>query len=93
MGATYSIYEAKTHLSEIIRQVKRRRSVTITERGREVARVVPVNVEETPAERLARLEAAGVLTPSTGVRPVDAFKPIAHRPGALRRFLRDRNRF
>ena len=37
----YSIYEAKAKLSEIIRHVKRRRSVTITERGREVARVVP----------------------------------------------------
>ena len=93
MGMTYSIYEAKTHLSRLIRQVRNRRSVTITDRGRPVAVLKAVEAELSVRDRLARLEAAGIITPDTGVRASDVFKPIARRPGALRRFLKERNRF
>ena len=86
-----SIYEAKTHLSEIIRQAKQNREVVITDRGKEVAKVVPI-VESTNFEkRIEALKRAGIITPATG-RPSD-IKPIAHRPGALKRFLETRNRF
>ncbi len=89
--ATYSIYDAKTRLSEIIRTVKRRRSVVITERGRPVARVVPYEAEGARPihERLRDLEAAGILLPPA--RSGARFRPIARRPGALRCFLAERD--
>lgn len=89
MKNTYSIYEAKAKLSEIIRAVKSRRRVTITERGVAVAQVVPYQPrQEKLAERLTQLEAEGVLIPAK--RGPDAIRPIGKRPGALDRFLRDR---
>lgn len=91
MKSKYSIYEAKTHLSEIIRSVKQDRSVIITDRGKEVARVVPIVDSTNFEKRLEAMERAGIITSATG-RPSD-IKPIAHRPGALKRFLETRNRY
>jgi prevent-host-death family protein len=42
MARPYPVHEAKAKLSEILRRVKEGRTVTISERGREVARVVPI---------------------------------------------------
>ena len=93
MGERYSIYEAKTHFSEIIRQVKRRRSVVITDRGREVAQVVGIHRAGGLDERLETLKEAGIVSkPVAPGRPGD-LRPIARKPGALKRFLAERNRF
>lgn len=86
----YSIYEAKARLSEIVRAVKRSHSVTITDRGRPVARVVPIVGAQTTKERVADLEASGQILPAKGPWPA-RFKPLVRR-GALRRFLQERNR-
>lgn len=92
MGSTsYSIYETKTHLSKIIREVKRNRRVTITERGTPVAVVVPyvADTAVTITQRIAELKERGVL-----VNPkVDhhSIVPLRRAAGALRRFLRDRS--
>jgi len=93
MGSRYSIYEAKTHFSEIIRQVKRRRAVVITDRGREVAQVVGIHPAGGLDERLEALREAGIVSgPVAPGRPGN-LKPIARKPGALKRFLAERNRF
>jgi prevent-host-death family protein len=91
MKRQYSVYEAKTHLSEILRQVKENREVVITDRGKAVARVVPAVETSNFEKRIEALKRAGVITPATG-RPSE-IKPIAHIPGALKRFLETRNRF
>ena len=39
---TYSIYEAKAHFSEIIRQVREGETVTVTRRGKPVAEIRPI---------------------------------------------------
>ncbi|MFQ5504734.1 MAG: type II toxin-antitoxin system Phd/YefM family antitoxin [Planctomycetota bacterium] len=89
MKLRYSIYEAKAKLSEIIRLVKKKRRITITERGRDVARVVPVEEPEALEERLLDLEAAGVLSgPPTG--SLGGIRRVERRPGALGRLLEDR---
>lgn len=90
MKLVYSVYEAKARLSEILRAVRDGRRITITDRGRQVARVVPVAAGEDLEERLQDLQAAGVLTqPSPGAElPPDNL--AAPRPGALDRFLADR---
>ena len=88
MARAYPVYEAKAKLSEILRRVKRGRSVTISDRGTEVARIVPVEPPADLRSRLERLEREGVVVPAAG-RAAD-IRPLARKPGALRRFLHSR---
>jgi len=56
------IREAKARLSELLRDVQAGREWVITERGKPVARLVPVSAPRGPLEdRLRRLEEAGVV--------------------------------
>ena len=92
MKNKYSVYEAKTHLSEILRQVRQNRSVVITDRGREVARVVPMGEASNFEKRLEALEQAGIISSSPSADP-SKIVPVARRPGALKEFLENRNRY
>ena len=88
MAPTYSIYEAKAKLSEIIRIVKTRRSVLITERGIPVAEVLPYDrgKTETLHDRIVRLETLGAIQPAKG-----HFRaaPVASIRNAVRIFLNE----
>jgi prevent-host-death family protein len=90
--ATYPVYEAKARLSALLRQVKARREVIITERGKRIARLVPIDEEreETLDSRIERLVESGAILaapdPSTGPLP----RAAVPSKGAVRRFLRDR---
>jgi len=84
----YPIHEAKAKLSEILRQVKQGRSVTISERGRDIARVVPVERPTDLVGRLEQLERDGFILRRAG--RIDAIRPLIRRPGALKRFLGSR---
>lgn len=89
-GLTYSTYEAKARFSEVLRQVRTGTTITVTYRGEPVAEIRPI--EERPRtieERLDELRRRGVLVPANG--PRRPFRAIADRPGALERFLADRN--
>ena len=84
----YSIYETKSHLSELLRAVKQGLDFIITERGTPIAKVVVYQAEEESfEERYQSLIKQGVIVPARG--PVN-IKPIAKRPGALARFLKER---
>jgi len=87
MKETYSIYEAKAKLSEIIRRVKNRRTVTITDRGVPVARVVPVvpESERTFEGRLKELTVRGAL--KSAIRDPSVIVFQQHVPGSIKRFL------
>lgn len=89
MTETYSTYEAKAKFSEILRKVREGKHVYITYRGREVAEIKPIEKEETFEERLQRLEKEGVITEAVDRNA--PLKPIARRPGALKRFLEERD--
>jgi prevent-host-death family protein len=96
MNDTYSVYEAKAKLSEILRRVREGQTVTISYHGKPVAEVKPV--EQAGASRpfdmeahVRHLEAIGALSPDRG--PYTHIKPLARRPGGLKRFLEDRSRF
>lgn len=86
---TYSIYEAKAKLSELLRAVRKGQRVTITDRGREVARLVPIAEDEGLEDRMADLIAAGILSPPA-VGPLPGPEFGVSRPGALDRFLQER---
>jgi prevent-host-death family protein len=90
MRDTYSLYEAKAKLSAIVRQVREGRRVVVTVHGRPVAEIRPLPAEAGGlAARLARLTERGVVTRRPGGAP--RLRPITRRPGALDRFLRDRD--
>jgi prevent-host-death family protein len=92
MKSKYSVYEAKTHLSEILRQVKDQRTVVITDRGKEVARVVPMEEASNFEKRIEAMKRAGVIRSSGDADP-SRIRPIKRCPGALKEFLETRNRF
>ena len=90
MAIIYSLYDAKAKLSEIVRRVREGDTVTITYRGRPVAELRPVGQKpDTFEERIRALEARGVIVGSG--KPRGKLRPIARRPGALRRFLAERD--
>ena len=90
MEYVYSTYEAKTKFSELLRKVRQGGRVVITFHGEPVAEIRPIeNRVETIDERIERLTAEGVLSPAPARR--GTWKAIAHRPGALQRFLDDRD--
>ena len=67
MGA-YSIAEAKAHLSALVARVSRGESVTLTKRGKPVARIVSV-VEPAPKPKmdLDRLRAFRATMPKSNI--------------------------
>lgn len=90
MKYTYSLYETKAKLSAIVRKVRDGHHVTVTLHGEPVAEIRPVAKKDKGlAARLADMEERGVVVPaSSRARPVRA---VAKRPGALKRFLHERD--
>ena len=89
MSLIYSTYDAKARFSEVLRHVREGRTVTITYRGEPVAEIHAIQKGPRPIEeRLQDLERRGILV-DTGERQ-GPFSAIDHRPGALARFLADR---
>ena len=59
MSVTVGLFEAKTHLSELVNQVSEDGTeIVITRRGTAVARIVPLDSESPVEAALARLLAA-----------------------------------
>ena len=92
MKTKYSIYEAKTHLSEILRRVRENRTITITDRGHEVAQVCPIPEPNDLEGRIAAMEKAGTIISAARKGPMEIPRGTP-RPGALKRFLEERHRF
>ncbi|MCY4360681.1 MAG: type II toxin-antitoxin system prevent-host-death family antitoxin [Gammaproteobacteria bacterium] len=90
MQLIYSTYEAKARFSEVLRHVRQGRTVTVSYRGDPVAEIRPTQRgPETLEDRLDELERQGVIVPSgQSGQPLTA---LTHRPGALQRFLEERN--
>lgn len=87
MAHHYSIYEAKAKFSELLRRVKGGTEVTVTERGRPVAKVIPLQQEQTLAQRLKELEHCNNLIPRRRKKMERGGENI---PGGLERFLKER---
>ena len=89
MSLIYSTYEAKARFSELLRQVREGKTVTISYRGEPVAEIRSIRKEPaTIEERLEDLERRGILVRSDEARK--SLKEVERRPGALRRFLDER---
>jgi len=71
---TASISEVKNGLSAIIDRVKGGESILVTDRGIPVAVIEPLSGRIDVADRLARLERAGVVRRGTGVLPLELLR-------------------
>jgi prevent-host-death family protein len=90
MKTIYSIYEAKAHLSEIIRQVKNNKFITITERNVPVAKMITIKKEQPKKieEIIEELENEGIVThPRSSISNI---KTVVTKRNALKKFLESR---
>lgn len=93
MSETYSTYEAKSRFAEIIRRVRDGRRIVISYRGKPVAEIAPIAQEQPRlSEAVSALIREGVLVGGSAsvADSVRAWRPIARKAGALRRFLTSR---
>jgi antitoxin (DNA-binding transcriptional repressor) of toxin-antitoxin stability system len=86
---TYSKHEVEGKLDEILQKVQAGERVVIALDGEEVAEIRPLAKRTPLEERLPELERRGIIGPV--IRSKKRLRPIAHRPGALARFLRTRD--
>lgn len=85
-----SLYEAKARLSALVRQVREGRRIVITVHGKPAAELRPIGpAPKTIEDRLAELIAQGIVVPARD--PKAPIRPMARRPGALKRFLESRD--
>ena len=90
MSLVYSTYDAKARFSEVLRHVRAGRTVTVLHRGQPVAEIRAIPTDPTTIEeRLEDLERRGALVRSD--QAPSPLGPVANRPGALKRFLSERD--
>jgi len=89
MTTTYSTYEAKTRFSEVLRRVRKGQRIRITHHGKEVAEIIPIaDVERGLEGRLEEFEERGRV--SRRRHRNGDWGALTHSPGALVRFLEER---
>ena len=82
---TAKVSELKASLSKYVARVKSGEEVLVTERGKPVAKLVPIPHDEDPEmERMRELERKGLATLGTGKVPDEFWDmPIAEDPEGL----------
>jgi prevent-host-death family protein len=68
---TAAVSELKAHLSEYLNQVKAGGEILITDRGKPVARLVPIARSKTHKEALIQMEKQGLIKLGSGKLPKD----------------------
>lgn len=71
---TTAISELKASLSEYLRRVKAGNEVIVTERGKPVAKIVPIAGSESMPQHLREMEKEGLISLGTGKLPRDFWK-------------------
>lgn len=90
MSIVYSTVEAKTRFPEVLKLVRSGKIVTVSYRGKPVAEIRPIaETNLSNDERFEELRKRGVYIPAKS--PLSAFKSSVQRPGAVKRFLEDRD--
>lgn len=90
MSDELPVHEAKARLSEILRMVRERGAhYVVSYHGRRIAEIRPIRQDANDARgRLEELEARGIVLRGERRGELGA---VVRRPGALRRFLEDRD--
>lgn len=66
---TAAVSKLKAHLSDYLNRVKAGVEVLITDRGKPIARLVPISRVKTPREALTRMEKQGLIKLGSGKLP------------------------
>jgi prevent-host-death family protein len=66
---TASVSKLKAHLSEYLNQVKAGNEVLITDRGKPMARLVPISQKKVTRESVTRMEKQGLIKLGSGKLP------------------------
>lgn len=89
-SASVGIRDAKMHLSKYLKMVQRGIEVTITDRGRPVGKIVPINNEDlTLEERIKVLEDQGLLEKLSPKRMKKIPSPIPVPDNTAQQFLQE----
>ncbi len=84
------IREAKANLSKLLRMVEKGKEVVLTDRGRPVAKLVPIAGGALPlASRIKEMEEAGILEALAGKDPKRLPPPIPVEKGMARKLLHE----
>jgi len=89
MANSVGIREAKIHLSHLMKKVRQGREIVITDRGKPVGKIVPINNLRLPlAERVDDLEMRGIIAEKKS--PSKPLPPPIPAPGEIaQKFLQE----
>jgi prevent-host-death family protein len=90
---TAAVSKLKATLSQYLAQVKAGEEIIVTERGRPVAKIVPLSRGETVSSHLLELAHAGLVRLGSGRLPAHFWKmprPVDRRGAALKALLKER---
>ncbi|HEY7675936.1 MAG TPA: type II toxin-antitoxin system prevent-host-death family antitoxin [Candidatus Methylomirabilis sp.] len=81
--------EANQQFSKIVKAVKAGREVILTERGKPIAVIKPLDDGDSDEAWLNRLEAMGILRRATKRGPMPRFRPIRLKGPSITKTLRE----
>ena len=92
MQSTVGIREARLNLSKLVKLVQGGAQIVITDRGRAVGKLVPIDAKESRLEdRISQLRREGRIAPKPALSRIPT--PLTHGGDAAQRLLReDRDR-
>ena len=84
------IRDAKMHLSKYLKMVQKGTEVIITDRGRPVGKIVPIQTKDLPIEdRIKRMEDQGLIEKKTGESRKRIPPPLPLPRGIALKFLQE----
>ena len=90
MSKSYSVYETKSKLSEILRLVKSGKEVIVNERGTPIAKILPFKEESSLEHRFQEMVQCGKIQAAERNRNLNS--PLKKKdPSVLKRFLKERD--
>lgn len=90
---TAAVSDLKAHLSEYLNQVKAGGEILITDRGKPVARIVPIARSKTHKEALIQMQKQGLIKLGSGKLPKDFWampRPEDPEGSALKALIEER---
>jgi prevent-host-death family protein len=81
--------EANQRFSKIMRVVRNGEEVTLTERGKPIARIIPITKREDADAAIQRLVASGLLRPATKPWRMPPFRPRRMRGPSIVQTIRE----
>ena len=89
-SSSVGIRDAKMHLSKYLKMVQKGTEVIITDRGRPVGRIVPIQTRDLSLEdRIKRMEERGLIGKSTRENWKSIPPPIPLPEGIVQKFLQE----